>query len=235
MKIQLLEETSAPAQYLCSDAYCAQEKINGERMLIHKAANNVTGYNRRGLERPVPAPTLALALLSDEDWLIDGEIVGDHFTAFDVLEINGGDVTGFPQSARFAALGEISPFAIVKQAVGERAKTELLFAVTATGGEGVVFKEVKAPYRDGRHFDAIKYRIWQSESFIVTDHDIAKGSIGLSRGGRNCGRCVVKFSGEWPKPGDVVEVKFSARSKTGKCIHPVLLGIRHDISPCEIP
>jgi bifunctional non-homologous end joining protein LigD len=235
MKIQLLEETDAAAALLCNDEFCAQEKINGERLLIWKSANNVTGYNRRGVERAIPATTLALSLLSDQDWLIDGEVVGDTFTAFDVLEVNGNDVTVFPCAARFVLLRELSPFQLVRFAATMREKQDLLQSVIRERGEGVVFKDMRAPYLDGRHANAIKYRLWQSESFIVTDYDVAKGSIGLLRDGRDCGRCVVAFNAEWPKAGDVVEIRFTKRSATGKCINPKFLGIRSDVSACEIP
>ena len=77
MKLQLLTETTDPTPYIRGDAWCAQEKLNGERLCLVKKGSVVTGYNRRGRERPIPATTLAVALLSDHDWTIDGELVGD--------------------------------------------------------------------------------------------------------------------------------------------------------------
>ena len=228
MKIQLLTETRSPAEYLGDDAWCAQEKINGERLQIHKAGGEVRGFNRRGAGRSIPAATLALALLSPHDWQIDGEIVGDTFTAFDALAINGADICQLPQSARFAALSEVSPFAIVRQSDGDD-KAALLASVIEDQGEGVVFKLSDASYQDGRDAAAVKYRLWQSESFVVADIDIAKGTTGLRRDGKDCGRCSFRFDSIWPKVGEIVEVRFSARGKTGKCIHPVMIGTRTDL------
>lgn len=227
MKVQLLTVTDSPNEFISDPQWCAQEKLNGERMIIEKRGITVRAFNRRGEERAIPAATLALAMTSGKDWLIDGELIRDNFTAFDLIE--EGWMIG-----RFMNLEDVSPFPVVRTSFYERAKRDLLEAIENEKGEGVVFKKLNEPYRDGRDVNAVKFKFWNSESFVVAHVNIAAGTVALQRDGKECGKCQFPFAGIWPKVGDVVEIRFQSRGKTGKCIHPSMLGVRTDIQACEI-
>ena len=229
MKVALLSETSSATAFLEDDAYCAQEKLNGERMLVQKAGTAVVALNRQGEARPLPDTVEAVALTSGLDFLLDGEWIAGQFVAFDVLSINGADVTALPQSARFAALAEVSPFRLVRQALAED-KAALMASVRAEKGEGLVFKLRDASYLDGRTEVGVKFKFWKSASFLVTDLDIDKGTVGLG----GFGRCSFPFAGAWPKVGDIVEIRYLLLTKAGKLSQPAFLGVRHDLTAADI-
>lgn len=229
MKVALLSETSNAKAFLEDDAYCAQEKLNGERMLVEKDGAAVTAHNRQGEARTLPDTVEAVALTSGTDFVLDGEWIAGEFVAFDVLSINGADVTALPQSARFAALTEVSPFRLVRQALAED-KAALLASVREQKGEGLVFKLRDAAYLNGRTEAGVKFKFWKSASFIVADLDIAKGTVGLG----GFGRCSFPFAGAWPKVGDVVEVRYLLLTKNGKLSQPAFLGVRHDLTAADV-
>ena len=229
MKVALLSETSNATAFLEDDAYCAQEKLNGERMLVRKAGSAVAALNRQGEARALPETVAAVAMTSGLDFLLDGEWIAGQFVAFDVLSINGADVTALPQAARFAALAEVSPFRLVRQALSED-KATLLASVRAEKGEGLVFKLRDSAYLDGRTEVGVKFKFWKSASFLVIDLDIAKGTVGLG----GFGRCSFPFAGAWPKVGDIVEIRYLLLTKAGKLSQPAFLGVRHDLMAADI-
>ena len=228
MKVALLSETSDAAAFLADDDFCAQEKLNGERMLVEKVGGEVRAFNRRGELRELPATVEALALTVETDFLLDGEWISGAFIAFDVLAINGVDITALPQSARFAALCAVSPFQTVRTAYGDD-KAALLAAVREEKGEGIVFKRTAAAYLDGRSDAGVKFKFWKSASLIVTDLDIAKGTVGIG----TFGRCAFPFAGIWPKVGEIVEIRYLLITKNGKLSQPAFLGVRHDLTAAD--
>jgi len=231
MKIQLLSETHDASEFISSDEWCAQEKIDGERMLVQKIGTSVTAYNRRGLGRKLSESVLTIALSSVCDWIIDGEAIGDDFIAFDILEINGADICKKGMEYRFDILSAASPFRVVRCAIGADSKSDLVKAVRAESGEGVVFKFMDEPYLDGRTPAAVKFKFWKSESFVVTK--IEGECIRLMCGKKDFGKCHVP-SGIMPEMGSVVDVRFASISARGKCVHPSYLGVRNDLEARDV-
>jgi ATP-dependent DNA ligase len=229
MKVALLSETSNATAFLEDDAWCAQEKLNGERMLLQKAGTAVRAFNRQGEARTLPDTVAAVALTSVADFILDGEWIAGQFVSFDVISINGADVTALPQAARFAALAEVSPFRLVRQALSED-KHALLASVREEKGEGIVFKLRDAAYLDGRTEVGVKFKFWKSASFLVKDLDIAKGTVGLG----TFGRCAFPFAGTWPKVGDIVEIRYLLITKNSKLSQPAFLGVRHDLTSADV-
>ena len=109
------------------------------------------------------------------------------------------------------------------------AKAELIESVRAEKGEGMVFKLRDAAYLDGRTETGVKFKFWKSASFIVTDLDIAKGTIGT-----DMGRCSFPFAGVWPKVGDIVEIRYLLITKNGKLSQPAFLGVRSDLTTADV-
>lgn len=226
MKVQLLHETTDPEPFIADPAFAAQQKLNGERRLIVKRGGEVCAYSRNGRARNIAATILDAARGVAGDFIADGELVGETFTAFDVQQLDGADVCALPQWRRFAMLTEL-PFAVVRHAIGSDAKAALLRAVRDENGEGLVFKRLCAPYRDGRSVDCVKFKFWQSENFVITAVD-PRGSIHLQYQGRDCGKCPFDLFGGMPAIGSVAEIRFSAWTARGKLVHPKFLGFRHD-------
>ena len=76
----------AQVEKLINDpAYWMQEKWDGRRLLIRKQGDRITGINRLGLAVALPQTLLADAANCSEDFILDGEAIGDTLHAFDAL------------------------------------------------------------------------------------------------------------------------------------------------------
>ncbi len=229
MNVMLLAETNDAEPYLNSAEWCMQEKLNGERCLLKWDGAKLSAFNRRGLET---AATLIIPK-DTKRFLIDGELVGDKFTAFDLLSCDGSSIEEFPQWARFSRLMNFSLFPVVISTRLESTKRAALASIQENSGEGVVFKRQDAKYRDGRSPDCVKFKFWKSESFRVAGVS-PHGSIKLERDGKDCGSVRFDLFNGAPAIGSVVEVRFSSWTKNGKLAHPVCLGQRKDIDPLTV-
>ena len=227
MKFALLDETNDAEKYLSDDAYVCEEKHDGMRLQIVKTGAVVSAWTRNGIEWELPAEVRAVALASQYDFHVDGELMGDWFVAFDVLKFDGADVTAGEFVGRRGLLAFL-PFVAVVSADTEQAKRFEFNKVMAARGEGVVFKRKDAAYTEGRSY-GVKFKFYKTETFRVASIDISKGSCELERGGKSHGRCAFPFSGEWPKVGDLCEVRYDALTKAGKLLRPQWRGIRRDI------
>ena len=228
--IPLLTETFDAETLLADADFCAEGKADGVRCLLISDASGVRGVSRQLRALKLTAGIVEAARMMRGDFILDGELVGSQFIAFDVQRLAGADVSALPMRERFAMLASASPFPVVRFAIGTRAKRALLAAVRAEGGEGVVFKRMDAPCVDGRDANMVKFKLWQSASFVVADRDVARGSVGLLRDGADAGRCCFPFAGQWPRVGEVVEVRFARVHESGKLCQPVMLGVRHDLA-----
>src|SRR6185437_5039278 len=97
------------AQTFIADAqYWAQEKFDGRRVLIRRVGGAITGINRLGLVIDLPEPMVRHArTIGSQQWLIDGEAVGDTLFAFDVLESACSNLRQEPYVKRLRALEKI--------------------------------------------------------------------------------------------------------------------------------
>jgi ATP-dependent DNA ligase len=222
VNIGLLSETFDPEPLLADSGFVAEEKIDGMRLAIVKTGNVVSGWTRNGVEWTVPAAVRALALENEADFIADGELVGDTFTAFDVLSWRGEDATRRPLVERRAILLAL-PFAKVRQATTEKTKRALFGAVRAEGGEGIVFKP-RGAYADGREY-GIKFKFYLTEQVKVASVDIARGVAMTAQG-----NVTFPLNSQWPKAGDFIEVRFDKWSKAGKMMRPVFQRVRGDLA-----
>lgn len=224
MQPALLTETNNPEPFIADDDYCAEEKLNGRRMLLVKTGDVVRAFNKLGVGIVAPLSVINRARSSALDWTIDGELVGDEFYAFDLpTHFDNNDI-------RFARLTRLSPFPRVRRAWSSEEKAALIAAIRAEGGEGVVFKKKSDSYPIGSRSYGVKFKFYRSETFIVADVSHSPCSIGLSRDGRGWGRVRYNGAETWPKVGELVEVRFDEVSSHGKLMRPILLGVRDDVS-----
>lgn len=228
MKIQLLSETTDAEPFLADDDWCAQEKIDGVRCLLIFDASSVHAVSRQSKPLKLTSDLQRAASGFSGEFVIDGELVGDAFTAFDAQRLAGLDVTALPMIERFAMLAGL-PFERVRCAIGEDAKRALLASVRAENGEAVAFKFLHEPYVDGRTPAAVKFKFWQREVFAVADVNIGKGTVGLLDHGRECGKCSFPLNAQWPRVGDSVEVRFAKWTRNGKLSQPVWRGLHRDL------
>ena len=210
-----------PDPLFASDAWCAQEKLNGKRCVVTCIAGALSAQTRNG--NPIKLPAKARALLPLGNYIVDGELVGNDFTAFDVLSIGADDVRTLPYSQRLAILDALH-VPQIETHYGEQAKRALHAAVQSAGREGIVFKRLAARWRAGRTEHAVKLKNWKSDTFRVGSFD-GKGIEITTMDGRPAGRCA-----GCANAGDLVEIRFAHWTDAGKLMHPVIIGIRDDLA-----
>lgn len=123
-----------------------QEKIDGRRAICHFDARGKPYF--QGLTGPAWSQFSSSAVLR---WsMLDGELCGGLYHAFDLLMLNGQDLRQEPLLWRLSALAclMLPPWVRrVAAAFGVAAGRRLLDDVLARGGEGVVRKNPHSTYR----------------------------------------------------------------------------------------
>lgn len=186
LRPMLLTDASGqdPEPYLKDPAWAAQRKMNGKRIMIRTTAGGVIGSNRRGLECPIPDIIRTELAYGDAD--LDGELIGDIYHAFDILEMDGKNLRGEPYRERHAELDAWRPtlnhFRTVPLVVGEKAKRALYAKLQADRQEGIVFKRLEAAYLPGEiknlgKTGAIKMKFYTEGSFFVLDWNKGTSSV----------------------------------------------------------
>ena len=194
----------------------AQEKIDGVRAWLDCDTGKLTGRNSyRGI----------LAASFPSGCALDGEIVKDTFHAFDLLKLNGQDVTGEPLGWRLAQLDSLAgDFLKVKWS---RDCQRLAREVNERGGEGIVTKRESSPYLRGF------WKRYKRELTIdcqVANVDPWKKSAEVLIEGESAGM-IFGFSDseiDTAKPGAWIEVKAMELTQNGKLRHGRFLRFRKD-------
>lgn len=160
-----------------------ERKFDGIRLLAYKQGNDVRLFSRNRLPQNIPSVAAAIAALPVKDAVLDGEITwGPGRTAyhiFDVLWVNGQNVTALPLEARRALLNDLplkAPLQRVETlddpAPWEHARRE--------GWEGVIAKRRGSPYEHRRSRHWLKMKCEATKEFVVGGFTDPQGSrVGL--------------------------------------------------------
>ena len=154
------------------DGWAAEPKLDGWRARVLADDGKVRLRTRSG--RDISSSVRSIDRLADRRVVLDGELVADagrmedfyrvgpalarrcqvSFVAFDVLWLDGELLTGRPQLERRRILDELGlPVPVVPSFAYDDAP--LLFeACGQLGVEGIVLKQLTAPYRPGRRSPA---------------------------------------------------------------------------------
>ena len=222
MNIQLLTDCENPEPFFHSPLWAAEEKLDGDWRRLAKVGNEVYGFTREGNPVALSEETVALAMLSQFDFVIDGEqMPKGRFVAFDICGLMGAPVLS-ENSARRDMLCDVWKGEVVRRVIGEQAKRELCEQVKEMGGEGIVFKRVDAPYIEGRTPYCQRWKNYQQEVFEVSAVNIAKCSVEVSRHGKSYGGVPVQSLARLPKVGDKILVKYERVTEKGKLLRAVL-------------
>jgi len=230
--------------YFENDNFCMQEKKDGKRLLLQKQNGVVTAINRKGLFVGLSEPvSQASAAISAETFVLDGEIVGDVFWVFDVLEYSNKNLRAETYRARYAILKTlVSPTAheglqLVATSFTISAKLGEFNKLKKQGVEGVVFKRLDAPYKPGRPSsggDQLKFKFTNTCTCQVSGHVEGKRSVYVQMlDGKKpveVGKVTILPNFDIPKVGALVEVRYLYRHVHGALYQPIYLGERDDIS-----
>jgi bifunctional non-homologous end joining protein LigD len=148
-----------------------ERKYDGIRALAFKHGGEVRLLSRNRLPQYNPAVTAAIAALDVGDVILDGELTwrGEEriaYYVFDILWLEGRDVTSLPLDERRALLGSVEFRAPVQRVESlddaipwERACRE--------GWEGVIAKRRSSPYEHRRSPHWLKMKCEASQEFVV--------------------------------------------------------------------
>lgn len=233
----------AEASRLVSDEdWCMQEKMDGRRLMLQKQGAAIHGINRKGLLVGLPSPVVVDAQKFPNDFIMDGEAVGDTLHAFDLLELNGVGLKGLPYEERLNQLTDLldaittAHIEIVETAYSSSEKMSLLKRLKDQNREGVVFKQLDAPYTPGRPNSGgpqLKHKFWATLTAVVINlNDQRSVEIGLvdGDGWHSAGNVTIPTNHTVPRIGDMVEIRYLYAFKESGCLfQPTYLGERSDV------
>jgi bifunctional non-homologous end joining protein LigD len=231
---------------LQNHVHCAQEKYDGRRVLVRKAEAEIHGINRKGLLIGLPEPVFQAVRSIAGDFILDGECVGDVLYAFDVLEIGEKDQRLYSYQLRYLALRSLlakameESIVLTETAFTPTQKADLLKKLRQQNKEGIVFKELDAPYTPGRPNSGgaqLKHKFYATCSAVVSKVN-DKRSVELrllnGQGWNPVGNVTIPVNFQVPEIGQVVEVRYLHAFKESNALYqPVYLGPRTDIDPQE--
>src|SRR5512143_3819413 len=161
-----------------------ERKFDGIRLLAFKQGSDVRLFSRNRLPKSLPAVAKAIANLPVSDLILDGEITWRNsgvvaYHVFDILWLNGRDVTSMLLDERRALLSELSLRPPLERVMlledpepWERACDE--------GWEGVIAKRRDSPYEHRRSRHWLKMKCEASQDFVVGGFtDPQGGPVGL--------------------------------------------------------
>jgi bifunctional non-homologous end joining protein LigD len=246
--------TEAELDRLLRDGrYCAQQKHDGKRMTLTLRSVGgrgvVTAVNKRGLPCGFPATVQRAMLDLLHLCVIDGEMVGDTFMAFDLLSQDNVDVRHRSYAERHDMLRRLlyvnDEYFIHLQCVDSEttlaSKQDLLDQLRADNAEGIVFKDLHAPWQSSRPSTggpALKFKFTETASFIVGSTSTGKRSVELilyeNQGRvRGFGNVTIPPNHSIPPADSIVEVRYLYAYPGGCVFQPVYLGPRDDVTPQE--
>ena len=143
-------------EFLLDDEVLAQQKLDGNRVLVHIEAEPFA-TNRDGQRTSIADEILEGLSSLPIGTVVDGEVVdGDVYWLFDVLKVGAREVGALGYEERWQLLadelepGLSEPIRVLGIATGEQKKRALYEKLRSSKAEGVVFKQRGSPYKPGR-------------------------------------------------------------------------------------
>lgn len=187
--VQLLnpvEESDLEELFAAYD-FVAQEKYDGKRLTIEKKQKEIIARNRRGLVCGMPTDIANELSELASDFILDGELVGEVFYAFDILSLGRESLINSSFNVRNDALVNLkidSEHLKTSPTYNtEQAKRNLFQSLERENKEGIVFKNVDAPYTAGRPSrlgSQLKFKLQSEATCEVFALDTAKRSMHLT-------------------------------------------------------
>ena len=206
-----------------------EQKFDGIRLIAFKQGTDVRLFSRNQLpqNQSYPDVVAAVGALPIRDAILDGEATGVWgrpgrvaYHVFDVLWLDGKDLTALPLAERRAALATL-PLAAPLELVPWLDDSKPWESACANGWEGVIAKRVDAPYESRRSPHWLKMKCEASQELVVgafTDPKGARTGLGALLVGYYAGNDFV----------------FAGKVGTG-FDNKLLLDLRERLNELEIP
>ena len=233
-------------KYINDHNFFMQEKFDGRRLMIKKEGNEVVGINRKGLFVDLPENIVDQLRSLIYDFVIDGELIGDKYHVFDLIEHNGcengGDYDSRIQDVhnlKESAEGKWKDISVVETARDIKEKTGLFNRLKREQAEGIVFKDRRSMYKPGRPNSGgpqLKFKFYSTASVeVIGIND--KRSVQIAVLDNNVlvdvGNVTIPPNKKIPKKGDIVEVRYLNYQLGGSLYQPVYLNVRDDIDAAD--
>ena len=160
-----------------------ERKFDGIRLLAYKRGADVRLFSRNRLAQHLPAVEQAIASLPVNDVILDGEVTWDGrsgYHVFDILWLDGREVTSLPLEARRALLNGL-PFRSPMRRVELLEEGKPWERACREGWEGVIAKRRGSPYEHRRSKHWLKMKCEASQELVVggfTDPQGARVGLG---------------------------------------------------------
>lgn len=248
-------------QYVQSDQWWVEQKLDGQRFLVLVADGEISAFNRNGVEMTLPeqiAADFASFKTDDTMWHFDGELVDGEYHIFDVLwagDTCEGGMTDKPFEQRRNRLEKIFSFwepdhcHLVRCAKTETEKADLIVKLERECSEGAVLKKRTATYSvHGKRVKTwLKLKFVQCADVVVME--LERGgkpqavTIGMMQDNvwfptkvdiklEEVAGCKVPANLEL-EVGDVLEVRYLYATNDNKLTQPIFVRKRTDKLPEE--
>ena len=174
---EAIDDESGLVKFLANDDIVAQQKLDGERVLVHVNAEELLVTNREGQKKSLDVSQFAGLTYLPHGTIVDGELLGGQYWMFDVLAFAGEDVKQRGYLERYEILdGEVEPaltgdMRVLPVAIGKMAKQKLHDNLRAANAEGLIFKEREAPYTPGARGAAMrKFKFLKSADVVILEN-----------------------------------------------------------------
>jgi bifunctional non-homologous end joining protein LigD len=252
MLAQKIPDALPPDFFLDHSEWTVEQKLDGERLLIEVKDREPQGINRDGKKTTIPTSIAANfdSKAFDGHWVFDGEILGETYYVFDVVEASAinedGTETPFihrklPHQERFIFLRDVvkrwkpTNINLVPNADGEGKRT-FYYACLDANTEGVVFKSKKGAYEPGkRSGNTLKCKFVDTAEVVVTELNREGKELAVGTGVFHDGKMVDAGGCKIPeemvgkiKEGDVIEVRYLYATPSHKLYQPSWVKPRPD-------
>jgi bifunctional non-homologous end joining protein LigD len=228
--------------YLKDNAYIAQPKIDGMRVIVEILDGVVKGYNRSGIEINIKPSLVDEFIKLRQNLVLDGELVKSTYYVFDIL-YDVVDLRSVALIERVKILRKkfneikFSNINVVDFSEGFEDKLTLFTKLRSENAEGIVFKNKESLYEAGRPSslgNQLKFKFITSASVIVTGlNDKRSVSIGVMDRGKiiQVGNVKIPTNAAMPQVNEIIEVQYLyAFKETNALFQPVFLAIRDDLN-----
>jgi predicted DNA-binding WGR domain protein len=251
----MLAETIDPTQVehmINSKQWVAQQKCDGDRLMIEVVDGQVSVLNRAGQAKTrnvgedMVAPFRAL---TEGRWVFDGEVVGSKVWLFDMPASSHHDETA-PNDERYRALSATleamglagsEHIGLIPTATSPEAKRALIESQREAGREGVIFRNRNAPYDSARRsYDLQKLKFLHEADVVVSRVNVggkqnAELSVFDTHGNPQVVGYVTTIGKGSIAVGEVVEARFMGITNPDypRMYQPRILRRRHDKGAAE--
>lgn len=223
-----------------------EEKFDGRRLMTKKEAE-VLAINKKGLSILIPEVTANVIKSVSKQILVDGEIIGERYYIFDIIEYDNQNIrtlSAFERYQKLSQVEELKEF-IVPAYFTEKEKRQAFEEIKLRKGEGVVFKKKDSSYVSGRPASGgnqLKYKFWESATVKVIKQHKTKRSVTVAvydgDKERDMGNVTIPANYDIPNAGDIVEViyLYCHLGDEGKLYQSKYKGVRddQDNSDCKL-